>query len=124
MSLRTALRLLALAAPLLALRAVAEEGAKPPPAAPPAAQAAKPAATPATGKKPPVVAADAAKKKASALTACTERADRIFVIRCQQACAVDAKGNEEKAAKCIAGCGKQPERQQVVKDCMARAGYR
>jgi hypothetical protein len=49
-----------------------------------------------------------------------QRADRIFVKRCQQGCQVDAKGDTAKANKCVDECGKQPQRTQVVKDCSHR----
>jgi hypothetical protein len=117
MTSRTALRLLALAVAVFALTAVASQVAR---RSSGAARSTPPAQTAAAPRAPP----SAAERQASALAACTERADYLFVRRCQQSCQVEAKGKDpSKALACVAACGKQPQRTEFVEDCVAKAGH-
>jgi hypothetical protein len=117
--LRAVVQRLGLLTLVLAATSVGAAEKTPPAATPPAATA------PAKGRATTAgTTANPEKRKADALKACTERADYIFVRRCQQACQVEAKGKDQaKARQCVADCGKKPERGLFIKDCMARAGF-
>jgi formylglycine-generating enzyme required for sulfatase activity len=64
----------------------------------------------------------AARKAADALTACAERAQRLFVTRCRQSCQIEAKGqNPVKTEECLMKCGTQQQMSLFIRDCQQRA---
>lgn len=111
MTLRTPLRLAALAAVFVALTVAALHFARGPSAGPLA---------PASSALPvPPLPSDA---KAVARLVCQERGNRLFVKRCQQECQRRAVGSQPEALTCVRQCGTQPELALFVQACAERAG--
>lgn len=112
MTLRTPLRLTALAAVFVALTVAGLYAARGPSASPASSVAARPVEPIPTDPK------------AAARLVCQERGNRLFVKRCQQECQRTAGGRQPEALACVQQCGTQPELALFVQACAERGAAR